>query len=72
MTRNAVELVSCIRIAVVLGLVCARLLHAQTQPIQYYYDDLGRLVTMVNQSGNVATYFSTRWGEPWATNIDQR
>jgi YD repeat-containing protein len=29
---------------------------AQTQPIQYYYDDLGRLVTMVDQSGNVVTY----------------
>jgi YD repeat-containing protein len=37
-------------------LACAHLLRAQTQPIQYYYDDLGRLVTMVDSSGNVVTY----------------
>ena len=35
---------------------CVLPLCAQTQPIQYYYDDLGRLVTMVDQSGNVVTY----------------
>jgi YD repeat-containing protein len=41
---------------IVVVLVCAQALHAQTQPIQYYYDDLGRLVTMVDSSGNVVTY----------------
>ncbi|HEY6271050.1 MAG TPA: RHS repeat domain-containing protein [Terriglobales bacterium] len=48
----------------ILGHVAATLLvfasmrnvRAQTQPIQYYYDDLGRLVTMVDPSGNVVTY----------------
>ena len=29
---------------------------AQTQPIQYYYDDLGRLVRMVDPAGDVVTY----------------
>jgi len=41
---------------VMLLLACASSLRAQAQPIQYYYDDLGRLVTMVDQSGNVVTY----------------
>src|SRR5215471_9102056 len=31
--------------------------HAQSgTPIQYFYDDLGRLVKVVDQSGNAATY----------------
>jgi YD repeat-containing protein len=37
-------------------LACAHLLHAQSQPTQYYYDDLGRLVAVVDSSGNVVTY----------------
>lgn len=41
---------------ILLALICAQSLHAQTPPIQYYYDDLGRLVTMVDQFGNVVTY----------------
>jgi YD repeat-containing protein len=47
-----------VRHLVCLGMVlaCAQRLPAQTQPIQYYYDDVGRLVTMVDQSGNVVTY----------------
>jgi YD repeat-containing protein len=31
-------------------------LRAQTQPIQYYYDDLGRLVTVVDSFGDVVAY----------------
>jgi YD repeat-containing protein len=40
----------------VVGLACDQTLRAQGQPIQYYYDDLGRLVTMVDSSGKVVTY----------------
>ncbi|HTS06664.1 MAG TPA: IPT/TIG domain-containing protein, partial [Candidatus Eisenbacteria bacterium] len=39
-----------------LALMLEQALHAQTQPIQYYYDSLGRLVTTVDQFGNVANY----------------
>lgn len=39
-----------------LALACAQPLPAQSTPIQYYYDDAGRLVTVVDQSGNVVTY----------------
>ena len=38
-------------------ITCAAWLHAQTSnPIQYFYDDLGRLTKVIDQSGNVATY----------------
>ncbi|HEV2990986.1 MAG TPA: Ig-like domain-containing protein [Candidatus Angelobacter sp.] len=38
-------------------LACAVLAAAQTNsPIQYFYDDLGRLVKVVDGAGNVATY----------------
>ena len=38
-------------------LVTASIAVAQTSaPIQYFYDDLGRLTKVVDQSGNVATY----------------
>ena len=42
--------------ATVLVLVVSKILDAQTQPIQYVYDDLGRLVTVIDFSGNVVTY----------------
>src|SRR6516165_2359709 len=42
--------------AILVILVCARPLRAQSQPIQYYYDDPGRLVRVVDQSGNVVTF----------------
>ena len=29
---------------------------AQSTPIQYFYDDLGRLTKVIDQSGNIATY----------------
>ena len=41
---------------IVVILLWSPVLRAQTQPIQYYYDDLGRLVTVVDQSGNVVSY----------------
>jgi len=35
----------------------ASTLRAQsTSPVQYFYDDLGRLVKVVDQNGNIATY----------------
>jgi len=38
-------------------IVAAGIAVAQTSaPIQYFYDDLGRLTRVVDQSGNVATY----------------
>ncbi len=49
--------------AILLVLVCARPLRAQTQPIQYFYDDLGRIAHGVDSSGNGLTYCTstTRW-----------
>ncbi len=39
----------------------ASTLRAQSNsPLQYFYDDLGRLVKAVDQNGNVATYSSYR------------
>ena len=36
---------------------CAFALRAQSSaPVQYFYDDLGRLIRVVDQNGNVATY----------------
>lgn len=32
------------------------LLAQSTNPVQYYYDDAGRLIRVVDQNGNVATY----------------
>jgi YD repeat-containing protein len=43
-------------LALVLVLACAQQLCAQSQSIQYYYDDLGRLVKMVDPAGDVVTY----------------
>ena len=43
-------------LSVLLLAACALLVHAQTAPVQYYYDDLGRLTTVVDQNGNVAAY----------------
>ncbi len=34
----------------------ASLLAQTSPPIQYFYDDLGRLVKVVDPAGNVATY----------------
>jgi YD repeat-containing protein len=34
----------------------ASTLRAQSSPVQYFYDDLGRLVKVVDQNGNFATY----------------
>jgi YD repeat-containing protein len=34
----------------------ASTLRAQSSPVQYFYDDLGRLVKVVDQNGNMATY----------------
>src|SRR5579864_5013901 len=38
------------------GFISALAAVAQSNNIQYFYDDLGRLVRVVDQSGNVATY----------------
>ena len=36
---------------------CAFALRAQSSaPVQYFYDDLGRLIKVVDQNGNTATY----------------
>ncbi len=43
-------------LALGLVLACVQQLHAQGQPIQYYYDDLGRLVKMIDPAGDVVTY----------------
>jgi len=43
--------------AFLLVAIASVLLSAQgASPIQYFYDDLGRLVTVVDQNGNVASY----------------
>jgi len=34
----------------------ASTLRAQSSPVRYFYDDLGRLVKVVDQNGNFATY----------------
>jgi 6-phosphogluconolactonase len=44
-------------LSVIILMVCGSGLHAQSNaPIQYGYDDLGRLIKVVDQSGNAATY----------------
>jgi YD repeat-containing protein len=44
-------------VAVLFALTCGQLLCAQSQPVQYFYDDLGRLVTVVSSDGTtVITY----------------
>jgi YD repeat-containing protein len=44
-------------IVLILVAVIAPALRGQsTGPVQYVYDDLGRLVKVVDQNGNVATY----------------
>ena len=40
----------------VLTLGLASALRAQSSPVQYFYDDLGRLVKVVDQNGNFAAY----------------
>ena len=38
-------------------LILVRTAHPQSgAPVQYYYDDLGRLTRVVDTSGNIATY----------------
>jgi len=39
----------------------ASTLRAQSSPVQYFYDDLGRLVKVVDQNGNFATTAMMRW-----------
>src|ERR1035437_2606554 len=43
-------------LALGLVLACVQQLRAQSHPIQYYYDDLGRLVKMIDPAGDVVTY----------------
>ena len=46
-----------IGMALFLCLTFVSALHAQsTTPIQYFYDGLGRLTTVVDQNGNIANY----------------
>jgi uncharacterized protein RhaS with RHS repeats len=41
-------------------------LWAQSNPVQYVYDALGRLTTVVDPSGNVATYNYDAVADPFA------
>ena len=43
-------------LALGLVLACVQQLPAQSQTIQYYYDDSGRLVKMIDPTGDVVTY----------------
>ncbi len=52
-------ILGCIRVIliVLVGIGFVRPLWAQSgNPVQYYYDDLGRLTRVVDPSGNIATY----------------
>jgi YD repeat-containing protein len=49
-----------ITFALVLGLTSLAMssLGAQSNnSVQYFYDDLGRLVKVIDQNGNIATYY---------------
>jgi YD repeat-containing protein len=43
-------------VILLLTMGAASTLRAQSSPVQYFYDDLGRLVKVVDQNGNIATY----------------
>ena len=45
-----------LRAALLLLCACLPLAAQSSNPIQYFYDDLGRLTKVVDQNGNVATY----------------
>jgi len=46
-----------VSLALLFTMLVASALRAQTQtPVQYFYDDLGRLTRVVDTSGNIATY----------------
>jgi YD repeat-containing protein len=42
--------------AIAFALACGKPLHAQSQPVQYFYDDLGQLTKVVDSTGTIIEY----------------
>jgi len=56
-TGSSVRRVTQFAIVVLMSLTLVRAARGQSgNPVQYFYDDLGRLTRVVDPSGNIATY----------------